>query len=90
MNKRLVSLILLQSLIALAAGHVEAQSLPVPIPQTTLVPITNDSYPLGAADHLNIPEDLNRVGYLVRRLICSWHMAAGQLAVLQGGSDEHI
>jgi Alpha/beta hydrolase domain len=64
MNKRLVSLILLQSLIALAAGHVEAQSLPVPIPQTTLVPITNDSYPLGAADHLNIPEDLNRVGYV--------------------------
>ena len=27
---------------------------------------------------------------LVYRLICSWHMAAGQLAVFQGGSDEHI
>ncbi len=27
---------------------------------------------------------------LVRRLICSWHTAAGQLAVFQGASDEHI
>ena len=27
---------------------------------------------------------------LVHRLICSWHMAAGQLAVFQGASDEHI
>jgi hypothetical protein len=27
---------------------------------------------------------------LVHRLICSWHMAAGQLAVFQGGSDERI
>jgi hypothetical protein len=26
---------------------------------------------------------------LVHRLICSWHMAAGQLAAFQGGSDEH-
>ena len=64
MNKRILSVILLQSLIAVAAEHVEAQSHSVPIPQTTLVPVTKDSYPLGAADHLNIPEDLSEVGYL--------------------------
>jgi hypothetical protein len=41
MSKRLPSIILWQSLIALVAGHVEAQSLhaqtPVPVPETTLV-----------------------------------------------------
>src|SRR5271166_3602921 len=64
MSKRLLSIILSQSLIAL----VEAESLPgqtpVPIPQTTLVPVTLDSFPLGAADHLNVPEDLSKVGYV--------------------------
>ena len=68
MSKRLLSILLSQSLIALAAQHVEAQSLlaqtPIPVPQTTLVPVTHDSYPLGAADHLNVPEDLSKVGYL--------------------------
>src|SRR5271165_1607206 len=64
MSKRLLYIILSQSLIAL----VEAESLPgqtpVPIPQTTLVPVTLDSFPLGAADHLNVPEDLIKVGYV--------------------------
>jgi hypothetical protein len=68
MNKRLLSIILSQSLIALVAEHVEAESLraqtPVPVPETTLVPVTLDSFPLGAADHLNVPEDLNKVGYV--------------------------
>jgi monoamine oxidase len=32
----------------------------------------------------------DRFAWLVHRLICSWHMAAGQLAVFQGASDEHI
>src|SRR5260370_18333338 len=68
MNKRLLSIILSESLIALAGGQVEAQSLaaqtPVPVPQITLVPVTTDSYPLGAADHLNVPEDLSKVGYV--------------------------
>jgi hypothetical protein len=68
MNKRLLSIILSQSLIALVAGHVEAESLraqtPVPVPETTLVPVTLDSFPLGAADHLNVPEDLSKVGYV--------------------------
>ncbi len=66
MNKRLLSIILSEWLIALAGGQVEAQSLaaqtPVPGPQTMLVPVTTDSYPLGAADHLNVPEDLSKVG----------------------------
>jgi hypothetical protein len=26
--------------------------------------VTSDSYPLGAADHLNVPEDLSKVGYI--------------------------
>src|ERR1700757_2887091 len=64
MNKTHLSITLSQSLIALAAGPVDAQPLPIPIPLTTLVPVTKDSYPLGAADYLNIPEDLSKVGYL--------------------------
>jgi len=28
------------------------------------VPVTLNSYPLGAADHLNVPEDLSKVGYV--------------------------
>ncbi len=68
MNKRLLSIILSESLIALAGRQVEAQSLAaqtlVPVPPTTLVPVTTDSYPLGAADHLNVPEDLSKVGYV--------------------------
>ena len=68
MSKRLPSIILWQSLIALVAGHVEAQSLhaqtPVPVPETALVPVTLYSFPLGAADHLNVPEDLSKVGYV--------------------------
>lgn len=36
----------------------------VPVPRTTLVPVTPGSYPFGAADHLNVPQDLGRVGYV--------------------------
>src|SRR6266545_703850 len=36
----------------------------VPVPATTLVPVTPGSYPFGAADHLNVPQDLGRVGYV--------------------------
>ena len=66
MKKGLLPIILSQSLIAVASGHAEARSLasPVPVPQTMLVPVTTDSYPLGAADHLNVPEDLSQVGYV--------------------------
>jgi hypothetical protein len=28
------------------------------------VPVTLDSFPLGAADHLNVPEDLSKVSYV--------------------------
>jgi hypothetical protein len=41
---------------------VAAQS--VPVPTATYVPVTSSSYPFGAADHLNIPEDLSLVGYV--------------------------
>jgi hypothetical protein len=36
----------------------------VAAPRTTLVPVTPGSYPFGAADHLNVPQDLGRVGYV--------------------------
>jgi hypothetical protein len=36
----------------------------VPVPSATYVPVTHDSYPFGAANHLNVPEDLARVGYV--------------------------
>jgi hypothetical protein len=57
-----------QTLLALASELPDAQSNaaqpPVPVPQTTLIPVTLDSYPFGAADHLNVPEDLSKVGYV--------------------------
>jgi hypothetical protein len=53
-----------QALLALALGPTLAASPPVPVPQTTLVPVTANSYPFGAADHLNVPEDLSKVGYV--------------------------
>jgi hypothetical protein len=45
-----------------AISPVAAQS--VPIPSATYVPVTSNSYPFGAADHLNVPEDLRLVGYV--------------------------
>ncbi len=73
MKKGLLPIILSQSLIALGPGHAEVRSLasPVPVPQTMLVPVTRDSYPLGAADHLNVPEDLSQVGYLEEEYLVS-------------------
>jgi hypothetical protein len=68
MTKRLLSITLAQSLIVLTTVRAEAQAQaappPVPIPNATLVPVTSNSYPLGAADHLNVPEDLSKVGYV--------------------------
>jgi hypothetical protein len=68
MTTRILLISLSQSLIAFAVGHAETQSRatqnPVQVPLTTLVPVTPDSYPLGAADHLNVPEDLSKVGYV--------------------------
>ena len=68
MLKRLLSITLAQSLIVLTPVGADAQAQttipPVPIPSVTLVPVTSDSYPLGAADHLNVPEDLSKVGYI--------------------------
>jgi Alpha/beta hydrolase domain len=68
MKTRLLLVVLSQSLIAFIPVNAAAQSqptvVPVPVPKATLVPVTTDSYPLGAADHLNVPEDLSRVGYV--------------------------
>jgi hypothetical protein len=68
MKKRLLSVIIAQSLIVFTTAvpflTANATPPPVPIPSVTLVPVTGDSYPLGAADHLNVPEDLSKVGYV--------------------------
>jgi alpha/beta hydrolase family protein len=68
MKMKVLPVILSQALFALAVGQAKAQSLagtvPVPVPQTALIPVTHDSYPFGAADHLNVPEDLSKVGYV--------------------------
>ena len=65
MIRRLSSILLAQSLIVLTTISAQAQSQatlpPVPIPNVTLVPVASDSYPLGAANHLNVPEDLSKV-----------------------------
>jgi hypothetical protein len=44
---------------------------PVPVPRTTLIPVAPGSYPFGAADHLNVPEDLGRVGYVEEEFLVS-------------------
>jgi hypothetical protein len=68
MKTNILAVILSQSLMVLATGQAQtpppAASTPVPVPITTLVPVTADSFPLGAADHLNVPEDLSKVGYI--------------------------
>jgi hypothetical protein len=68
MKTNILAVILSQSLMILATGHGQTPtptaSTPVPVPVTTLVPVTPDSFPLGAADHLNVPEDLSKVGYI--------------------------
>ena len=65
MIRRLSSILLAQSLIVLTTISTQAQSQatlpPVPTPNVTLVPVTSGSYPLGAANHLNVPEDLSKV-----------------------------
>ncbi len=51
--------------LATAVGVTAASAqTPVPVPQTALVPVAPGSYPFGAADHLNVPQDLGRVGYV--------------------------
>lgn len=42
-----------------------------PIPETTLLPATEDSHPFGAADHQLIPEDLSRQGYVEEEYLAS-------------------
>jgi hypothetical protein len=75
MKMKLLAAISSQALLALACGHANAQSnaaqIPVPVPQATLVPVTLDSYPFGAADHLNVPEDLSKVGYMEEEFFVS-------------------
>jgi hypothetical protein len=44
---------------------------PVPVPQATLVRATEESFPFGAADHLNVPEDLGRIGYEEKEYLVS-------------------
>jgi hypothetical protein len=67
-KSRLLSIAVLQSLIVLTVGPAAGQAVPgqtpVPVPLATLVPVTTNSFPLGAADHLNVPEDLSKVGYV--------------------------
>jgi hypothetical protein len=41
-------------------------------------------------DPINLQPNLATLSQLVHRLICSWHMAAGQLAVFQGASEAPI
>jgi hypothetical protein len=35
-----------------------------PVPKATLIPVTADSYPFGAADHARVPEELSKIGYV--------------------------
>jgi hypothetical protein len=42
-----------------------------PIPKVTPLPVTADSYPFGAADHVRVPEDLSRSGYVEEEFLVS-------------------
>jgi hypothetical protein len=42
-----------------------------PIPKATLIPVTADSYPFGAADHARAPEDLSKIGYVEEEFLVS-------------------
>ncbi len=40
-----------------------------PIPKATIIPVTPDSYPFGAADHARAPEDLSKIGYVEQEFL---------------------
>lgn len=42
-----------------------------PVPTATLIPVTADSYPFGAADHARVPEDLSKIGYVEEEFLVS-------------------
>jgi len=42
-----------------------------PIPKATLIPVTADSYPFGAANHARLPEDLSKIGYVEEEFLVS-------------------
>lgn len=42
-----------------------------PVPKATLIPVTADSYPFGAADHARVPEDLSKIGYVEEEFLVS-------------------
>jgi Alpha/beta hydrolase domain len=48
-----------------------AQTTPVPVPKATLVPVTADSHPLGAAAQSLLPVDLAKTGYVEEEFILS-------------------
>ncbi|MFN2195288.1 MAG: alpha/beta hydrolase domain-containing protein [Anaerolineales bacterium] len=50
----------------------EALSAPTPVPTVVgPLPVSEDSYPFGAADHEMVPEDLSSVGYLEEEYLVS-------------------
>jgi len=58
---------------AVAPSVVVAQAL-TPIPSVRItgpLPVSQDSYPFGAADHTRVPEDLERVGYVEDEFLAS-------------------
>jgi Alpha/beta hydrolase domain len=71
MKAKLRAILASQALVVLAFEPALAAPIPVPVPQTTLVPKALDSYPFGAADHLNVAEDLGKVGYVEEEYLVS-------------------
>jgi len=71
MKAKLRVILASQALVVLAFEPALAAPTPVPVPQTTLVPVALDSYPFGAADHLNVAEDLGKVGYVEEEYLVS-------------------
>ncbi|MEO8025022.1 MAG: alpha/beta hydrolase domain-containing protein [Bryobacteraceae bacterium] len=62
------AILLVALLMAFAPGVLVAVT---PIPKATLIPVTPDSYPFGAANHTRIPEDLKAVGYVEEEFLVS-------------------
>jgi hypothetical protein len=77
--RRILSVALASILVTTAAA---AQNSRVPVPRVTALPITAQSYPFAAADHLMTPFDLAGAGYIEEEFLVS-----GTANVYDWGAD---
>jgi hypothetical protein len=80
LRSAVVALVAVSAVVTLAA-----QGTRVPVPKVTPMPVTAQSYPFAAADHVMIPFDLGRAGYIEEEFLIS-----GTANVYDWGTDRTL